>query len=211
MSKDFYSEKGIYEYTDFKECHKSKWVHIGKHKIYCSTFYDFEKSLKFLDVFFGLDVSYYSYQKKQSIYRTTVQKLLVFLNFDKQESKEQLHDNIVVLDIIDGDVALKEAEMVKKALEQGLKVGIGCLGGHGRTGWILGYLINKIEKFPKSQKLVDEVRKRLCKKAIESDEQIKSLGGTPPPKPKYLTYTSTFGHSGDVPRYNSKGEPYDIQ
>lgn len=58
-------------------------------------------------------------------------------------------------------------------LEDGLKIQIGCIGGHGRTGTVLAALA--IEAGVVKKNAIQWVRKNHCKKAVESASQIKFL------------------------------------
>lgn len=51
-------------------------------------------------------------------------------------------------------------------------VGIGCLGGHGRTGTSLAIIATLADLVPIGTDPVEWVRKRYCHKAVESDEQL---------------------------------------
>lgn len=52
-------------------------------------------------------------------------------------------------------------------------IGVGCTGGHGRTGTFLSILIGLTE--PEVKNPVAEVRERHCKKAVESNAQIRYI------------------------------------
>jgi len=60
-----------------------------------------------------------------------------------------------------------------KFLDAGNKVLVYCMGGHGRTGSILAALIALLE--PGVRDVVDEVRKRYCEHAVESNGQKEAL------------------------------------
>lgn len=57
-------------------------------------------------------------------------------------------------------------------IRKGSKVHIGCIGGHGRTGIVLSALVSVLtdEEDP-----ITYVRKKYCKKAVESAEQVRFL------------------------------------
>jgi hypothetical protein len=67
---------------------------------------------------------------------------------------------------------IKLVDWVKKQLEEGKKVHVGCIGGHGRTGTFLSALVSRFGE-PDAIKFV---RENYCKKAVESSEQVKFLG-----------------------------------
>lgn len=61
---------------------------------------------------------------------------------------------------------------VRRQLEEGKKVHVGCIGGHGRTGTFLSALVSTFGEAD----AITYVRKHYCKKAVESTEQVKFLG-----------------------------------
>jgi len=60
-----------------------------------------------------------------------------------------------------------------KQLEDGKRIQVGCIGGHGRTGLVLAALVQVTGIAPKNA--IQWVRKNHCKKAVESESQIKFL------------------------------------
>jgi protein-tyrosine phosphatase len=54
----------------------------------------------------------------------------------------------------------------------GLKVHIGCIGGHGRTGIVLAALVATMTD---EEDAITYVRKHYCKKAVESAKQVEFL------------------------------------
>lgn len=75
-------------------------------------------------------------------------------------------------------------EWVIDKIQQGYKVHIGCLGGHGRTGLVLSALRYKITQ---SDTAIDDIRSLYCSDAVETEEQekfISELYGIPLPKPR---------------------------
>jgi len=57
-------------------------------------------------------------------------------------------------------------------LDEGKRVLVYCLGGHGRTGTFLASLIALLEQ---PEDPIDEIRKRYCKEAVETEEQAKAI------------------------------------
>jgi hypothetical protein len=152
-------------------CHSTKWVKVGEYMVLCSKLGEYEEHLKEVDVFFGLDDIYFTRCKLKVINTPQIVEVVGSIVIDGSVK-------IVPVQIEDGTISHQIGEMVKKAILSGMKVGFGCMGGHGRTGWLLGYLLHHIEGIPKGDGLVREVRKRLCDRAIESVAQITDLGGT---------------------------------
>lgn len=58
-------------------------------------------------------------------------------------------------------------------LDDGKKIHVGCIGGHGRTGLFLAALVSLYEDLTDDP--IAYVRKEHCKKAVESQSQLKFL------------------------------------
>lgn len=155
--------------TDRYRCHKSKWVKTGNKKVFCSNSFEYENYIKRLDVYFGLGEQYEGEFSCKIIpkVRPELQKYTTIIKLDR-------YDNLIFIPFKDGDINYNAFYTILKAIEDGLRVGFGCAGGHGRTGWVLAKLIEHYEG-TKGDKLVKEVRKRLCFKAIETPIQLSDL------------------------------------
>lgn len=57
-------------------------------------------------------------------------------------------------------------------LQQGKKVHVGCIGGHGRTGTVLSAIVAELTE---TKDAIQWVRQHYCKKAVESKEQVAFL------------------------------------
>lgn len=84
-------------------------------------------------------------------------------------------------------VLIKASEL----LEQGKSIHVGCIGGHGRTGLVLAAMVAFImdEADP-----ITYVRDNYCKKAVETDAQVKYLNNhfnTPMAVPYYQIKSDT--------------------
>jgi protein-tyrosine phosphatase len=142
------------------KCHEPKWVKVGKYEVFCTSYKDFETSqLAEVDVLVGLTSEWMN----EVVY---VPKRFVSLVGSE--------DKIIVVPMEDSGIDERAVRIVSKLLEAGYRVGIGCFSGHGRTGWIVGRLIMRYEGLV-GRKCVEEVRKRLCSEAIESDSQLRDL------------------------------------
>lgn len=64
-----------------------------------------------------------------------------------------------------------------KLAEKELIVEIGCIGGHGRTGLMLGVMALLTMDQPNGKEAVNYIRKEYCEKAIESSRQEWYLDG----------------------------------
>lgn len=67
----------------------------------------------------------------------------------------------------------KLVEWVAHRLHEGDKVFCGCIGGHGRTGTFLAALVAHM--MPGEKDAIQYVRDNYCKKAVESEVQVKFL------------------------------------
>ena len=67
---------------------------------------------------------------------------------------------------------IKLLSYTAKAMKSGKKVYVGCIGGHGRTGLFLAALTTLMSGEKDS---ITKVRAEYCKKAVESDKQMKWL------------------------------------
>jgi len=63
-------------------------------------------------------------------------------------------------------------KMIADAIREGLTVGILCVGGHGRTGYLAACIVGELRP---DLDPIEHVRKVHCNKAIEDKEQIISI------------------------------------
>ena len=68
-------------------------------------------------------------------------------------------------------VLIKAVDDILNCLKQGKKVGIFCIGGHGRTGYITACVLGKLG----IQDPIKYLRENYCEKAIESNSQVKQI------------------------------------
>ena len=66
---------------------------------------------------------------------------------------------------------MKLMAWLKKQVDAGSKVHIGCIGGHGRTGMVLSALVSLYGE----KGAISYVRENYCTKAVESREQVEFL------------------------------------
>ena len=89
---------------------------------------------------------------------------------------------------VDPHTARRVADFVLDLMEKGGKVGVGCIGGHGRTGTFAALLI--IRHYQRkgwsiwAEDAIEWIRKSYCKSAIESLEQENFLLLTVDPNAK---------------------------
>ena len=109
-------------------------------------------------------------------------------------------------------------------LQEGKKVHVGCVGGHGRTGLVVSAIVAEMTE---KKDVIQWVRKHYCKKAVESKSQIQFLmkhygvtevegtktysgnggsgkyfsgGGTSAVGQSYETFSSKLVKSSDMPK-----------
>lgn len=92
----------------------------------------------------------------------------------------------------------------------GKKVHVGCIGGHGRTGMVFAALVKVMLG---EADAIAYVRKHYCKKAVETETQIKFLMdvfgiSTAKPSKTWSTYTATTTTGGkpEKPGLPTQGE-----
>lgn len=73
--------------------------------------------------------------------------------------------------VLPSDVADQAVSRIVSALENKKKVGIFCLGGHGRTGYLACLVLGALDYADP----IRYVRENYCKLAVESNEQIKQI------------------------------------
>lgn len=69
------------------------------------------------------------------------------------------------------DVATTLVGKIRVYLAEGKKVGLFCIGGHGRTGYVAALVLGAIGY----EDPIAHLRTEYCKKAIETQEQIKGI------------------------------------
>lgn len=69
------------------------------------------------------------------------------------------------------DVATTLVGKIRAYLAEGKRVGLFCIGGHGRTGYVAALVLGAIGY----EDPIAHLRTEYCKKAIETQEQIKGI------------------------------------
>jgi len=88
------------------------------------------------------------------------------------EDKEWL----VSWEVRDGTAGPDElVEFCLNVIKAGLQLGFGCVGGHGRTGWLACRIIKALTTMT-GDEAVGYLRKNYCEKAVETDSQAADLG-----------------------------------
>jgi hypothetical protein len=86
----------------------------------------------------------------------------------------------------------KMINWVADQLDDGKKIHVGCIGGHGRTGLFLAALVSLYEDLTDDP--IKWVRENHCQKAVESESQLKFL--------KKHFGCKTKGHKPSKPAYS---------
>lgn len=172
-------------------CHSAKWVNVGLSQVYVAGWYDIDieslKEIRTLDLFIGLVDNFDSMLPSSHIGNSFVQTF--YRMIDGVTLK-----NLAIYPVRDYGIDKKLAETVIDLFKQGVKIGFGCMAGHGRTGWLLGSLIRAIEGL-QGDELKKAIRERLCQKALEGKTQFEDLGITPE--------TIVFNHAWGNYRHDS--------
>ena len=107
----------------------------------------------------------------------------------------------VPYEITDGKVDPYVADFVLNMLRDGLKLGWGCIGGHGRTGWVAAK-VHQLITGCSGDEAVQHIREGYCDDAIETQIQLDNLGAkiAKPSKSFYaVTYVQNYKSCGFDP------------
>lgn len=75
--------------------------------------------------------------------------------------------------VLPRQVLKKKVDEVLRYLNAGLKVGICCMGGHGRTGYFASCVLGKWK--PEIENPVDYLRENYCSEVVESEDQLNEI------------------------------------
>lgn len=103
-------------------------------------------------------------------------------------ASSQVHVDWPDMGVIQPDRLAELAAEVAGGVAAGLSVEVACLGGHGRTGTLLGAVIGHAERLSADAAL-REARRRYCRHAVETLPQVRLIYaalGEPPPPPETL-------------------------
>ena len=95
-------------------------------------------------------------------------------------------------------------QLLRSLPVMGAKVGLGCLGGHGRTGTVLSCLVGLTDLVGDNDDPVKWVRDHYCEEAVESDEQIEYVAAITGCK---VLSEPSFQWGGYGYTYNTKTAP----
>jgi hypothetical protein len=91
--------------------------------------------------------------------------------WDKGWRGEIKYIPITDYDVLPDDLAIGSAVWCIDQLHLGKKIGIFCVGGHGRTGYFVSLILGLLgEEDP-----IGLLRNKYCEKAVESNTQVKEL------------------------------------
>lgn len=168
----------ILRQEDFKfswesDCHTPHSVAVGSQTVFICGVNDVDEKtlpvIKALDLFIGLDRTWNQYLPQPPSANQFVR------DFQQILGESETIPNLIIHDIRDYSIDNAIAEATIEALRRGWKVGFGCIGGHGRSGWLLGRLIKEMEGLA-GEDLKNAIKTRLCKKALEGSTQYRDLG-----------------------------------
>lgn len=175
----------------FRRCEHPLSIEIAGREVVLISYRDFGKEhvevFQNLDMFVGLDGMWSMVSPPSMICKSSLQKYL-----DMYLKNRVFLDSLMVLPVEDMEVSEVVYQIVAEAFRDGLNIGFGCVGGHGRTGWLAARLIREFEGYS-GDEAVRRIRRRFCKECVESKTQLKDLG-CEKVKPKKSEYY--FGGSG---------------
>lgn len=159
----------------------AEWLEIGKYKVFLKS--SGGKIDENLEVFIDL-TGWYG------------ESIQVPRELEKYLDKSKKPCKMVTWKITDGSPGPKTLmQFVLNMLRDGLTVGWGCMGGHGRTGWLAAKLYKEVLGCD-GDTAVTWVRENYCKKAVETNSQLVDLGCT------YILPTKEFAtHYGNWDNY----------
>jgi len=158
-------------------CEHPLFVKVARHEIAIISWHDFDydvhrHTVGNLDVFIALtDIGFSGYEKFKASYSNPLLQIMA----EKFKKYLPTLENLIVLDITDGSIDSEVFRIARDLLEEGKKIGFGCMAGHGRTGWLFAKLIKHFENTT-GDEAVRRARERLCKKCVETGVQITNLG-----------------------------------
>ena len=151
----------------YRTCdHWRKPVRVGRFIISCSAYYDKTKDLMpFPDLGIYLSTSWQF--RLGSAWSNSLKLKL-----------DAPYPAIIVdwpdMGVLPYEEASHWVDFAIRHIMSGKKVDIGCQGGHGRTGTFYALLLRRLEGL-NGDTAIQEVRRRLCKEAIESKSQIELI------------------------------------
>ena len=158
----------------FQRCEHPLSIEIAGKEVVLLSYRDFGEEhievFQSLDMFVGLDGAWNMVSPPSMICKSSLQKYL-----DMYLKNRVFLDSLMILPVEDMEVSEVVYQVVAEAFKDGLKLGFGCLGAHGRTGWLAARLIKEFEGF-NGDESVRRIRRRFCKECVESKAQLKDLG-----------------------------------
>lgn len=166
-------EESTWDFT----CEHPLHVKVARHEVAIISWHDFDydvhrHTVANLDAFIALtDIGFSKYEKFKQSYSNSLLQMMA----EKFKRYLPTLENLIVLEITDGHIDSEVFGIARDLLEEGKKIGFGCMAGHGRTGWLLAKLIKHFENTT-GDEAVRRARKRLCKKCVETGVQVTNLG-----------------------------------
>lgn len=158
-------------------CVHPEKIKIGEHEVVLMGWMRYHPKESYqllagLDVFLGLDLQWAREMQDANKYSNPFFQRLVDKFLKRDEDKL---DNILLAVIPDRGTREAVFELARFLLLKDKKVGFGCSGGHGRTGWLAARLVKEFEGVD-GDEAVRRVRERYCVEAVESNVQADDLG-----------------------------------
>ncbi len=104
-------------------------------------------------------------------------------------------------EVLPTDILDRLVEEILTYLENGKLVGLFCVGGHGRTGYIAACVLGLLG----IEDPINYIRTNYCEKAIESNEQVKAISKFLHKPELYEMYKMKDFYYGSYKSYSSHG------
>jgi len=135
---------------------RAKFLYLGKKKIFLGGLLQLSSISqipKEVDLFICLDKNFYQFLIQGTYYPPQIR----------------------LWHISDGETDERLVKWCIKKIDTGLTIGFGCLGGHGRTGWLAARLVMHYLNLD-GPAAVQYVRRNYSESAVETRSQLHDLG-----------------------------------
>lgn len=185
-------------YTPTVKCeHFRQEVAFGdKYKVLCSSWRDIPKKAEDLEKAAQPDLGVYL---DYSLWSDEVDPIKVSPGLKDYPDSDKFYDTILIKwpdrGVPDKALLTELVDYLQEKVEAGTLIDIGCHGGHGRTGTLLGCLIARLTDM-EPEAVIKYVREKYCKEAIESKSQEAAIyeivGKTAPVPPPVKPSTQGY-------------------
>ncbi len=174
----------LYTLPAYSKCDHCEWITCGPYNLLLKSWSTHIPTTS-LDVF--IDLSGYEGRDIPSV----PEHLQQYMPPDTPSSYA-----LVTWKVEDGYTDERVVGFAINMLNAGLRVGFGCHGGHGRTGWLAARLVKHFEQVS-GDEAVRLIRERYCGKAVETHRQCDDLGCLHT-QPAHVTGAVTY-HANTTP------------